>query len=213
VSRSGCDRSDEVAARWYRRGVTWSALGDRAIRFARPSVSARALVHAVRQWPGVIDVVVARHHVAAYFAGAPAIDAAQIQALATLSGDDEPTRDIEIRVVYDGPDLENVARITQLAVTDVITLHAAATYVVDTIGFAPGFAYLTGLDVRLVLPRRATPRARVPAGSLAIADAFTAVYPFESPGGWHLIGYAIDARMFDERGARLQLGDTVRFVP
>jgi 5-oxoprolinase (ATP-hydrolysing) subunit A len=192
--------------------MTWTALGDRAIRFARPSVSARALVDAVRGWPGVIDVVVARHHVAAYFAGSPTIDAAQIEALATLRRDDEATREIEIRVVYDGPDLDDVARLTQLAVTDIITLHAAATYIVDTIGFAPGFAYLTGLDVRLVLPRRATPRARVPAGSLAIADTFTAVYPFESPGGWHLIGRAVDARMFDERGPRLQLGDTVRFV-
>ena len=83
---------------------------------------------------------------------------------------------------------------------------------VDTIGFVPGFAYLTGLDEGLQLPRRATPRARVPAGSLAIADAFTAVYPFDSAGGWHLIGRVVDVRMFDERGPLLELGDRVRFV-
>jgi KipI family sensor histidine kinase inhibitor len=174
---------------------------------------ARALVRAIRAWPGVIDVVVARHHVAAYFADEPAIDSAQVAALSSLPVDDERAREISIRVVYDGPDLDDVARATQLMVEDIVTLHAAAIYIVDTIGFAPGFAYLTGLDVRLVLPRRATPRARVPAGSLAIADAFTAVYPFDSPGGWHLIGRAVDARMFDDRGALLQLGDHVRFVP
>jgi 5-oxoprolinase (ATP-hydrolysing) subunit A len=191
----------------------WVALGDRAIRFARPPVPARALVRAIRAWPGVIDVVVARDAVAAYFSGAPRIDAAQLAALATLTDDDTLARDIEIRVSYDGPDLDDVARATRLAVSDIVQLHSAATYSVDTIGFAPGFAYLIGLDERLVLPRRATPRPRVPAGSLAIADAFTAVYPFDSPGGWHLIGRAIDTRMFDTHGSLLQLGDRVRFVP
>jgi 5-oxoprolinase (ATP-hydrolysing) subunit A len=190
----------------------WVALGDRAIRFARPPVPARALVRAIRAWPGVIDVVVARHHIAAYFAGAPQLDDGQLDLLSTLREHDEPAREIEIRVAYDGPDLDDLARATHLAVDDIIELHATGMYVVDTIGFAPGFAYLTGLDERLVLPRRATPRPRVPAGSLAIADAFTAVYPFDSPGGWHLIGRAIDARMFDATGALLQLGDHVRFV-
>jgi KipI family sensor histidine kinase inhibitor len=191
--------------------VTWLPLGDRAIRFPRPEVSARALVRAIRAWPGVIDVVVAREDVAAYFAGAPQIDNARIAALATLGDDDRGVRDVELRVVYDGPDLEDIAEATQLAVEDVIELHRDAIYLVDTIGFAPGFAYLTGLDERLHLPRRATPRPRVPAGALAIADAFTAVYPFASPGGWHLIGHVVDAKMFDERGALLELGDRVRF--
>lgn len=188
------------------------ALGDRAIRFARPAVSARALVRAVREWPGVVDVVVARGDVAAYFDREPAVEAAQIAALATLADDTEPVRDIAIRVAYDGPDLADVARATQLSAAEVQRMHREATYVVDTIGFAPGFAYLTGLDARLHVPRRATPRPRVPAGSLAIADAFTAVYPFDSPGGWHLVGRVLDTRMFDERGALLQLGDRVHFV-
>jgi KipI family sensor histidine kinase inhibitor len=191
---------------------SWVALGDRAIRFARAAVSARALVRAVRAWPGVVDVVVARHDVAAYFAGTPQITDEQIAALATLRDDDEPVREVELRVRYDGPDLDDVAHAAQLTVAEVGRIHAGATYSVDTIGFSPGFAYLTGLDARLQLPRRATPRPRVPAGSLAIADAFTAVYPFESPGGWHLIGRVVDARMFDERGPLLHLGDRVRFV-
>ena len=85
-------------------------------------------------------------------------------------------------------------------------------YTVEFIGFAPGFAYLTALPLALQLPRRATPRTRVPAGSLAIASHYTAVYPFDSPGGWHLIG-RVAQPMFGSDGAYLQLGDRVRFVP
>lgn len=190
----------------------WVALGDRAIRFPRPPVSARALVRAIRAWPGVVDVVVARADVAVYFAAEPAIDSGQIAALASLSPDESDVRDISIRVVYDGPDLDDIARATGLSIADVERIHRETTYVVDTLGFAPGFAYLTGLDSRLHVPRRATPRPRVRAGSLAIADAFTAVYPFDSPGGWHLIGHVVETRMFDGRGALLQLGDRVHFV-
>lgn len=192
--------------------AAWIRLGDRAIRFARPAVPARALVREVRAWPGVIDVVVAREDVAAYFAGPPEVEPARLAALAQLTDDDAPPREVAIRVAYDGPDLDDVAQAAGLARAEVIERHQRATYAVDTIGFVPGFAYLTGLDPRLVLPRRTTPRPRVPAGSLAIADVFTAVYPFASPGGWHLIGRVVETRMFDERGALLQLGDRVRFV-
>ena len=193
--------------------MDWVSLGDRAIRFPRPAVPARALVRAIRAWPGVVDVVVGRRDVAAYYDGEPAVEPHQLAALAALDDDDDEPRELEIRVAYDGPDLAIVARALKLSPADVQELHANAIYVVDTLGFAPGFAYLTGLDDRLHLPRLATPRPRVPAGSLAIADAFTAVYPFDSPGGWHLIGRVVDVRMFDERGALLQLGDRVRFVP
>jgi len=187
-------------------------LGDRAIRFPRPAgVPVRAIVRAVRAWPGVIDVVVARDDVAAYFAAAPAYDAAQIAALGGLADVAEPVRDLELRVVYDGEDLDAVARAVARSVDEVIAAHAAGAYVVETMGFQPGFAYLAGLDPRLALPRRATPRTRVPAGTLAIAAGYTAVYPFDSPGGWHLIGRVTDGPMFDERGPRLRIGDRVRF--
>lgn len=116
-----------------------------------------------------------------------------------------------MRAIYDGEDLAAVARATGLGVAEVIARHVAATYTVDMIGFSPGFGYLAGLDPTLVLPRHATPRPRVPAGSLAIADRFTAVYPAESPGGWHLIG-RVGEPMFGPEGARLALGDRVRFV-
>lgn len=189
----------------------WVPLGDRAIRFARPAVSARALVREVRTWPGVVDVVVAHEDVAAYFAGPPRVDDAWIAKLAELRDLNEAPREHVIAARYTGEDLDAVAAATKLSRDDVIAIHSAATYTVETIGFAPGFAYLAGLDPRLHLPRRATPRPRVPARSLAIAAQYTAVYPFESPGGWHLIG-SVDTEMFGLHGALLQLGDRVRFT-
>jgi KipI family sensor histidine kinase inhibitor len=191
----------------------WVALGDRAIRFARPARSARTLVHAVRAWPGVVDVVVARGEVAAYFAAEPRVDPAWIAALATAPDDPDPGRDIAIPSAYDGPDLADVAAALGLHVDDVRALHAGATYTVETMGFSPGFGYLAGLPAALELPRRTTPRTRVPAGSIAIAGLQTAVYPFDSPGGWHLIGAVVGVRMFGPDGSLLQLGDRVRFVP
>lgn len=96
---------------------------------------------------------------------------------------------IEIRVVYDGPDLAAVAELTGMPAAEVIARHQAAEYTVGWLGFAPGFGYLTGLDPRLRrVPRLASPRLRVPAGSVAIAGGLTAVYPAESPGGWRLLG-------------------------
>ena len=200
----------------------WVPLGDRAIRFARPARSAQAIVRAVRAWPGVIDVVVARHEVAAYFDGAPGSVpegatppawSTWIDALATAPDDPAPVRDITLRAIYHGPDLEHVAAATGLSIGEVCARHAAATYTVETMGFAPGFAYLGGLPAALELPRRTTPRTRVPAGTIAIAGLQTAVYPFDSPGGWHLIGSVVDVQMFGPDGPLLQLGDRVRFVP
>jgi len=188
----------------------WVPLGDRAIRFRRPpGVSARALVRAAREGPGALDVVVAREDVAVYFAGPPT--PGDLGALAELPPDDAPVREVELRATYGGEDLDDVARATGLTTDEVIARHSAATYTVDMIGFRPGFAYLVGLDPALELPRRAMPRQRVPAGALAIADRFTAVYPDESPGGWHLIGH-VEEPMFGPAGARLQLGDRVRFA-
>ncbi|QRY81508.1 5-oxoprolinase subunit PxpB [Pseudomonas sp. PDNC002] len=121
----------------------------------------------------------------------------------------------EIGVWYAGEDLAEVARLCGLTAAQVIDLHASRDYRVGAIGFAPGFAYLGELDERLALPRRATPRTRVPAGSLAIAERQTAVYPQASPGGWHLLGRTAQ-RLFDahrEPPCPLAVGDRVRFVP
>ncbi|WP_369958766.1 5-oxoprolinase subunit PxpB [Pseudomonas benzenivorans] len=133
--------------------------------------------------------------------------------LAEAMGDDDG-RLHEIPIWYAGEDLTSVARSCRLSVEQVVALHSAAEYRVGAIGFAPGFAYLGELHERLVLPRRASPRTRVPAGSLAIAERQTAVYPQASPGGWHLLGLC-PWRLFDagrEPPCPLLLGDRVRFV-
>jgi 5-oxoprolinase (ATP-hydrolysing) subunit B len=120
----------------------------------------------------------------------------------------------EIPITYDGPDLEDVATSLGLSIEDVIGRHLARTYSVDLIGFVPGWAYLSELDPALHLPRRAQPRPRVPAGSVAIAGAQTGVYPLATPGGWHIIGHT-DTVMFDparDPPAIFRPGDKVRFV-
>lgn len=122
-------------------------------------------------------------------------------------------RTIRIPVRYNGEDLREVAEKTGHTTEEVIALHSATDYHVYVIGFVPGFAYLGELDPTLVLPRRSTPRKRVPAGSVAIAEAQTAVYPFSTPGGWHLIG-TTEVKMFNSEASEpslLRVGDTVRF--
>ena len=124
-----------------------------------------------------------------------------------------PGREHRIPVKYDGVDLEYVATSTGLVVEEVISRHIARSYTVDLLGFVPGFAYLSELDPALRLPRRAQPRPRVAAGSVALAGAQTAVYPLDTPGGWHIIG-TTQTVMFDparEPSALLAPGDAVRF--
>jgi len=118
-----------------------------------------------------------------------------------------------IPVRYDGVDLEWVSSSTGLSVEEVIVRHTSRSYTVDLLGFVPGFAYLSELDPSLQLPRRAQPRPRVAAGSVAIAASQTAVYPLETPGGWHIIGRT-DTAMFDparDPPALLYPGDRVLF--
>lgn len=123
------------------------------------------------------------------------------------------SREHRIPVRYNGLDLEAVASSTGLSAEDVIARHSGRTYTVDLLGFVPGFAYLSELDASLQLPRRAQPRPRIAAGSVAIAAAQTAVYPLDTPGGWHIIG-STQTVMFDptrDAPALLAPGDTVRF--
>jgi KipI family sensor histidine kinase inhibitor len=125
---------------------------------------------------------------------------------------------LEVPVRYggaDGPDLDAVAELIGLSRSAVVELHASTEYRVLFLGFAPGFGYLGPLPAGLVLPRRASPRVRVPAGSVAIAGQHTAIYPVESPGGWHMLGRTRVA-MWDSRRsppALLKPGMVVRFVP
>jgi KipI family sensor histidine kinase inhibitor len=121
---------------------------------------------------------------------------------------------VEIPVTYDGQDLEEVAKLTGLTKSEVVEIHSSTIFNAAFAGFAPGFMYCTGLPEVLHLPRRATPRVAVPAGSLAMADTYTAIYPLNSPGGWNLIG-TTDIKMFDagaEQPSLLLPGDRVKFV-
>ncbi|MEV4803813.1 allophanate hydrolase subunit 1 [Nonomuraea sp. NPDC049421] len=105
---------------------------------------------------------------------------------ATDEGRERPV--VTIPVVYDGADLESVAELAGISVAEVIDRHTGRELVVGWLGFAPGFAYLTGLDPVLEMPRLDTPRTSVPAGSVAVAGPYSAVYPTASPGGWRLLG-------------------------
>jgi KipI family sensor histidine kinase inhibitor len=118
-----------------------------------------------------------------------------------------------IPVRYDGPDLDFIASSTGLSVDEVVARHLGRSYTVDLLGFVPGFGYLGELDPALHLPRREQPRPRVTAGSVAIAAAQTAIYPLDTPGGWHIIG-STSTVMFDPARnppALLAPGDTVQF--
>jgi len=131
------------------------------------------------------------------------------------AGGDEDEGVAEIPVVYDGADLAEVAELTGLSEQEVVARHAAGEYEVGWLGFSPGFAYLTGLDPALHVPRLDSPRTSVPAGSVAIAGPLAAVYPAASPGGWRLLGRTT-ARLWDparEPPAALGPGRRVRFRP
>jgi KipI family sensor histidine kinase inhibitor len=173
---------------------------------------------ALRTVPGVEIVVPAERTVLVRMGERRVDHAALEQALRGARRD--PSRDhstaqvIEIEVVYDGEDLDEVASRTGLSVAEVVERHTSGEYLTAFCGFTPGFGYLTGLDPILELPRRASPRSSVPAGSVAIAAHYTSVYPCATPGGWHLLGHT-RAVMWDLGRARPSLvepGDRVRFV-
>ena len=170
-------------------------------------------------WPEVLDIVPAYSSFAIHYdplrLSSEEITDRLRAALHEVPGVDPATDAslLTIPVRYDGPDLEAVADATHLSVEEVIARHCAGSYHVYMMGFAPGFAYLGDLDPALHLPRHATPRARVPRGSVGIAGAQTAVYPVETPGGWNLIG-TTDLVLFDARRdppSLLSSGDRVKF--
>lgn len=119
-----------------------------------------------------------------------------------------------VRAVYDGPDLDEVAERTGLGRRGVAETHAGRDYLVELVGFLPGFAYLGPVDPRLVLPRRPSPRPRVPKGSIGLAGTHTGIYPLPCPGGWNLVARALDVEPFDPRREpplAFAAGDRVRF--
>ncbi|GAA0911658.1 allophanate hydrolase subunit 1 [Nonomuraea longicatena] len=136
-------------------------------------------------------------------------------ATAAASGPSAEGAVVVVPVTYDGADLAAVARETGLGVDEVVARHSGRELVVGWLGFAPGFAYLTGLDPLLHVPRLATPRTSVPAGSVAVAGPYSAVYPSASPGGWRLLGRT-SLRIWDvaaEPPSLFRPGTRVRFEP
>ena len=134
------------------------------------------------------------------------------------SADIPESRTIDVPVIYGGdggPDLQEVARHSQLSPSQVVELHSSGQYTVYFIGFQPGFPYMAGLNPKIHCPRRAEPRVAVPAGSVGIGGSQTGIYPLPTPGGWQLIGLASVPLFSPERDPAVLLapGDTVRFVP
>jgi len=168
-------------------------------------------------WAGRPEVVVGARTCLLRFAGPAPGRAALAEILADAPAPAPPStagaQVVTIGVRYDGEDLAAVADLAGLTVAAVVALHSGATYRVDFLGFAPGFAYLSGLPRALHLPRRSVPRIRVPAGAVAIADRYSAVYPSSSPGGWHLLGTSGEWLFDVERQppSRLRPGALVRF--
>ena len=146
--------------------------------------------------PGVVDIVPASRTVLLKFDDTryqgvtrQRVRKLRVSPESQSAGPSERRADVVIDVVYDGPDLAEVAGHTGLTTAQVIHAHTATLWRVGFAGFAPGFAYLVDGDPRLQVPRRSEPRTSVPAGSVALAGEFSAIYPRQSPGGWQLIGH------------------------
>ncbi|WP_299169799.1 5-oxoprolinase/urea amidolyase family protein [uncultured Arthrobacter sp.] len=199
--------------------IHWA--GPRALLIELESLDAVLALHAqLAEQPlrGQVDVLAAARTVLAVFDSRANARAAR-SAMASLNA--APSKDalasgnpVRIEVVYDGDDLTEVGRLTGLGANGVVEAHTGQLWTAAFGGFAPGFAYLVGENETLNVPRRTSPRTAVPAGSVALAGNFSAVYPRRSPGGWQLIGRSA-ARMWDldrDQPALLRPGTTVQYV-
>jgi KipI family sensor histidine kinase inhibitor len=192
--------------------------GDRALLVELPDLAAVAALRvALERAPlaGQLDLVPAARTVLVLLDRPPAeTDAAVLRRIPLGPPAERPdAREVVLPVVFDGPDLAEVAEVTGRGAAAVVQTLTTTELTVAFGGFAPGFAYLTGLPPELYVPRRATPRTRVPAGSVGLAGPFAGAYPRASPGGWQLIGRT-DAVLFDvdrEPPALLGPGVRVRF--
>ncbi|ATA27434.1 allophanate hydrolase 2 subunit 1 [Mycobacterium lepraemurium] len=185
-------------------GNTVLEYGDRALMVqcgSTAEVLAWAQVLRAAALPGVVDIVPAARTVLVKLDD-PGRQGLLRQRLRKMNVTAAPTppaerhADVVIGVVYDGPDLAEVTEHTGLTIPQLIDAHTGTPWQVGFSGFAPGFAYLVDGDPRLRVPRRAEPRTAVPAGSVALAGEFSAIYPRRSPGGWQLIGHT-DAVLWD----------------
>jgi inhibitor of KinA len=192
-----------------------------------PAVNARAIAFAdtiqAAALSGVRDVVPTYRSVAIYFDPLRTDSDALLACVEREAGRRSPSSSdareaVRIPVCYGaelGPDLALVAAFARMNEDEVVRAHAATTYRVFMLGFVPGFAYLGIVDARIAMPRHATPRVRVPAGSVGIAGVQTGIYPMDTPGGWQLIGRT-PLKPFDPDRAEpflMKAGDAVQFYP
>ncbi len=197
-----------MSLRWY---------GDRALLLDTTSPLSLGAAVQLAAPVGLVDVVPGAASVLVCFAGPPEATASLegLRSLRPVEAALTSQTEVVLPTVYDGADLDDVAAATGCSVAAVVSRHSTGSYLVAVTGFTPGFGYLSGLDSVLHLPRRAEPRTVVPAGSVAIADRWTGVYPAASPGGWHLLGRTAAALWDLDRDppALLQPGVRVRFEP
>ena len=196
--------------------------GDRIDRLLSDRVLRLSTLVRAAKLPGVIETVPTFRSLMVHYDPLATDSASLTAALENLldenRGETQPVKLWRIPACYaasHAPDLAEVVQRTGLSTEEIVGLHSNTRFHVYMIGFVPGFPYMGDLSAPLVLPRRADPRVRVPPGSIAIATNMTAIYPLESPGGWHLIG-ATPVRLFDLRRPRpalLSPGDAVRFEP
>jgi len=205
----------------------YAEFGDELDLEVNRSLQALAAALRARGVPWIRDVVPALCGIAMHFDPAhpelpadivPRCEALLQECFKSAGKFENSGRRVELPVCYDpafGLDFEEISSQLKLSVEKIVQLHTASEHLVLMMGFSPGQPYIGGLDPRLALPRRANPRTRVPAGSVAIANAQTAVYSYETPGGWNVIGRTPLA-VFDparEPPSLFAAGDRVRFVP
>jgi KipI family sensor histidine kinase inhibitor len=203
-------------------GAAWRWVSERGLRLVTGEATlARYAALARLNLPEIEDIIPADGSVLLILHRGEAVSAALRQALVDASLDEPPMASAtlhEIAVEYGGvvgPDLAELAQQAGMDRATYINSHSAVEYAVAFLGFQPGFPYLNGLPSGLRAPRRASPRVRVPAGSVAVGGGYCGIYPASGPGGWHLIGRT-DAVLFDPQRAAPALllpGDRVRFVP
>jgi len=198
---------DHLRLRPYGPGAVLAEVADSEAARSLAVYARAARVRADEVVPGARTVL---------FDGVPAPDGlAVLLADWTPEATTEPGPLVELPVQYDGADLDDVASRWGTDVDGVVARHTSTEFVSSFCGFAPGFAYLTGLPQEYAVPRLPSPRSRVPAGSVGLADAWCGVYPSASPGGWRLLGHTEVALWDPERSdpALLAPGTRVRFVP
>lgn len=197
-------------------GDSISPVLNRRVRALSAALLVEPLPGVIESLPGFASLLVVFDPLLVSYSGVEAYIRLRLEAAAELPL--SPPRRIDVPVHYGGaygPDLDFVAETNHLTTDEVIHLHSRRDYPVYMMGFTPGFPYLGEMDARIAAPRLATPRSRVPAGSVGIAGQQTGIYPLESPGGWRIIGWT-PLRLFDlqrEPPFLLAPGDLVRFIP